>query len=540
MREMKKTEKYTNLFYRFVLLSIVLYGINLKESYSQQVPLIDQYYINPTFYNPANVGDKGLFNSYLLRNQKFKEFDDGQVTHLFTADLSLFDNQQGIGFNLTSDDVGLFSNTQLLASYSYRVRLNRGGFIRFGLSAGLSDFRINSNDLQVDPDDPYLLNSEIKNTEFMTNFGAYYTYDKLYVSLTVPQLLNNTINETEGSKETSYDLVRHMLLGAGYRVNLEKYDAERFKDISVTPSVLLRYVKNSPVQYDINLLAELKDKAWFAMSYRDEFSFGLNAGIHFLDHFSFGYSYDIGIKKIGQYASNNHEFMLAYRIRTREKKAVKQQISGEISALKTILTEEYDRLTKVRENLEKMKIAEKESDNDRDGVPDDVDECPDTPPFYHVDAKGCPVDSDGDGVVDNEDYCPNVPGVRVYNGCPDRNEKRIEIEKKYENIYFAFGKYTLTNHSKKKLERIVQMMINNKSYILKMNGHTDDIGSVEINDELSYKRLIYTKKYLLDAGVPDNRIIIEAYGETNPAVENTSSQSRAKNRRVHFEIFTYQ
>lgn len=61
-------------------------------------------------------------------------------------------------------------------------------------------------------------------------------------------------------------------------------------------------------------------------------------------------------------------------------------------------------------------------DTDADGVPDDRDQCPNTPIGTRVDTFGCPVpvDSDGDGVVDDRDQCPNTPvGTQVdANGCP--------------------------------------------------------------------------------------------------------------------------
>ena len=59
-------------------------------------------------------------------------------------------------------------------------------------------------------------------------------------------------------------------------------------------------------------------------------------------------------------------------------------------------------------------------DSDGDGVPDDVDQCPNTPSGIAVDEFGCPIDSDHDGVPDYRDACPNTPaGVKVNNaGCP--------------------------------------------------------------------------------------------------------------------------
>ena len=59
-------------------------------------------------------------------------------------------------------------------------------------------------------------------------------------------------------------------------------------------------------------------------------------------------------------------------------------------------------------------------DSDGDGVPDGIDKCPNTPAGATVDATGCPHDSDGDGVLDGIDQCPNTPpGVQVdAKGCP--------------------------------------------------------------------------------------------------------------------------
>ena len=61
----------------------------------------------------------------------------------------------------------------------------------------------------------------------------------------------------------------------------------------------------------------------------------------------------------------------------------------------------------------------KAKDSDRDGVPDRVDKCPDTPFGVTVDKNGCPVDSDGDGIPDYLDDCPHEAGLSSLGGCPD-------------------------------------------------------------------------------------------------------------------------
>jgi OmpA-OmpF porin, OOP family len=61
------------------------------------------------------------------------------------------------------------------------------------------------------------------------------------------------------------------------------------------------------------------------------------------------------------------------------------------------------------------------NDQDKDGVTDDKDECPDTPLGVEVDEKGCPKDRDKDGIPDYQDDCPDDPGLPQFNGCPDRD-----------------------------------------------------------------------------------------------------------------------
>ncbi len=68
------------------------------------------------------------------------------------------------------------------------------------------------------------------------------------------------------------------------------------------------------------------------------------------------------------------------------------------------------------------RLVKKPRDRDGDGVPDDLDKCPDAaglPKF-----SGCP-DSDGDGIPDYVDRCPNEPGTGKNRGCPDRDNDGI-------------------------------------------------------------------------------------------------------------------
>ncbi len=68
------------------------------------------------------------------------------------------------------------------------------------------------------------------------------------------------------------------------------------------------------------------------------------------------------------------------------------------------------------------RFLKKPKDRDGDGIPDDLDRCPDVPGPAKF--RGCP-DTDGDGVPDYVDRCPNEPGTGKNRGCPDRDNDGI-------------------------------------------------------------------------------------------------------------------
>ncbi len=62
-----------------------------------------------------------------------------------------------------------------------------------------------------------------------------------------------------------------------------------------------------------------------------------------------------------------------------------------------------------------------EKDEDKDGVADKKDKCPQTPAGTAVNSDGCPLDRDGDGIPDLTDACPEIKGVASAKGCPDKD-----------------------------------------------------------------------------------------------------------------------
>jgi outer membrane protein OmpA-like peptidoglycan-associated protein len=177
-------------------------------------------------------------------------------------------------------------------------------------------------------------------------------------------------------------------------------------------------------------------------------------------------------------------------------------------------------------------------DADGDGVSDDKDKCPNTPSGVKVDANGCPLDRDGDGVPDYQDRCPDRAGPASNKGCPEiKAEQKKILNEATKYINFDFNKATLKPSSNARLQQMVAIMNEYPDYSLSIAGHTDNVGNDDYNLRLSYERAAAARKYMLDKGIPAERIEARGYGETKPIADNKTKAGQALNRRVDFDPF---
>ena len=186
-------------------------------------------------------------------------------------------------------------------------------------------------------------------------------------------------------------------------------------------------------------------------------------------------------------------------------------------------------------------------DSDQDGVRDGDDRCPFEPEDVdrYLDEDGCPdPDNDGDTILDYEDQCPDarevVNRVDDEDGCPDESD-RVRISKNKivigEKIFFDFSKATIKSQSFDLLDEIASLILAKpKLRIIRIVGHTDDIGSDESNQKLSEERANAVRNALIKRGIESHRLASEGRGESKPLVQGSSDSARAKNRRVEFLI----
>jgi OOP family OmpA-OmpF porin len=71
---------------------------------------------------------------------------------------------------------------------------------------------------------------------------------------------------------------------------------------------------------------------------------------------------------------------------------------------------------------------------------------------------------------------------------------------------------------------------------VRIEGHTDWIGSEEYNQTLSERRAEAVTRHLVEQGVAAERLTTVGYGETRPIASNEARDGRALNRRVELKV----
>ena len=100
------------------------------------------------------------------------------------------------------------------------------------------------------------------------------------------------------------------------------------------------------------------------------------------------------------------------------------------------------------------------------------------------------------------------------------------------DVHFASNSAEIQERDKEKLDRLYESLSNNSLTQIELASHTDSIGSDESNMRLSQRRSDSVKKYLVEKGIDENRIVAKGYGEKEPRESNKSPEGRAKNRRT--------
>lgn len=143
-----------------------------------------------------------------------------------------------------------------------------------------------------------------------------------------------------------------------------------------------------------------------------------------------------------------------------------------------------------------------------------------------------------EGFVYESKYIASSDTVFSKPSIIDLHLKPIEVGQSYKinDIYFATNLAELTLNSLKVIQEFFDFLKSNQNLRIEIQGHTDNIGSIADNQNLSERRAKAVFDYLIHLGIKPDRLTYTGYGESNPVENNDSKFGRSQNRRTVFVI----
>ncbi len=286
-----------------ILLSLFgLLFLSIGNIQAQQLPHYTQYMYNMNILNPAYAGSKGtdiVSFGTLYRTQWYNE-PGAPKTFTFNAHTA-FNENNGIGLSFINDGYGAIDQNMISLDYSHTLDLGKTK-LAFGLKAGVNLFQVGLKDLYVvNPGDPYFAN-DINDTDFTLGAGLFFYSDNYYLSVSVPNFMQNKYNG--GTPYEATDEM-HLFVAGGYVFDI----GDNFK---LKPHFLVFNNLGQTIQADLSVNMLFMNRFDIGISHRLQDAISGMINVRLFDNLRIGYAYDRHISDVRFYSPSSHEVFLNY------------------------------------------------------------------------------------------------------------------------------------------------------------------------------------------------------------------------------------
>ena len=291
-----------------IIVIVFFFLLAVTQVKGQEFPWSLQYITNMYTINPAYVGiwDRAGFG--LSTRTNWVGIHGAPLTQQFSYNTPIKDQKSGFGLNVQRLNIGLEKRIYLTSDYSYQIRLDMHYYMRFGLRAGVLSFSNNLTDYHLYPDrvpDPEFQNDI--NLYFMTIFGVggvIYNED-YYISLSVPQMINNTFKVNQ-SRYSSLSEFQTMYLAGGYAFKLAR-------SLVLRPNLLVVASAGKPVFFDAAALLYFPGNLQAGLNLRSNGAMCLSGQYTFRNNLRIGYAAEYFLlPDIHKYQMGTYEFFVGY------------------------------------------------------------------------------------------------------------------------------------------------------------------------------------------------------------------------------------
>lgn len=303
-------------------------------SYGQSKPLLGQYFQNLPAFAPALTGSNEFLDLRLSTRQQWAGFEGAPETYYLSGygiikgnaadqyryrslrlgvsekDASSMTLKHGAGGYLQSDKQGAYKQFDFNLNYAIHIPVFKRTFFSFGVSAGLSNDKVDISDITVknSVDDltyqSYLMNGTA-NTYFHVIAGLALSSDRYYVSYSLLPLFNTFIGGNKVTHTNQTDMRHQILAGGRFYLN---------QDVEIIPNGFLRIENTMPALFDAGVRLRYQQKYWAGLSYRNTDTIIGMLGFTINNIWQLSYSYEHSTGDLGNYYNGTHEVILGVQL----------------------------------------------------------------------------------------------------------------------------------------------------------------------------------------------------------------------------------
>jgi type IX secretion system PorP/SprF family membrane protein len=280
--------------------------------YAQQDPQYSQFMYNKLGLNPAYAGSGEAACISAIYRTQWIGIDGAPQTMLANFHMPLQNNRVGIGGAIWRNTIGISETLNAEAAYAYRMRLG-SGHLALGVMASVRLMRVEFNRTQPVQQGDQSIPGAFR-SKYIPNFGvgAYYQTPRFYLGLSLPRVLENSIDFSDEEVTISRE-VRHFYVMGGVLLDLNE-------NTKLQPQVLLKYVPGAPFDADANLNLIILNRYTVGLSYRiggskvngAGESVDVLLGAQVTNNIMFGLAYDITLSDLRNYNSGTIEAVARY------------------------------------------------------------------------------------------------------------------------------------------------------------------------------------------------------------------------------------
>lgn len=298
--------------YKILCLFIFLYLGSHFALYAQQESQFTQYIYNQQFFNPAYSGIRKVPTLYALHRTQWMGYPGAPQHTLLGFNSTLINEKVGVGLLLSQQRIGISKYWQGALSYAYELPITPGQSIRLGIQGSMKQLEIDFTDpavIALEGGDPVVMQNLIS-SHHLTNWGAgtYYLFPRGFLGIAVPNWRANEIRigQQAGRININKESPHHYFI-AGYTLPINQ-------NLSLLPTLLLKYVKNAPPNWDIGARINLQNKVSGGLNYRTgRGSYGESLGLNLLymiRKLEIGLAYDIILSSLTNSSSGSCEIFI--------------------------------------------------------------------------------------------------------------------------------------------------------------------------------------------------------------------------------------